>query len=307
MTDRDKWLQARKTGIGGSEASVVLGMNPWKSAYSLWAEKTGKIEPDDLSENEAVEWGTILEPVVAKKYADVTGRKVREPYLDDEGIIRHLQYPFIIGTPDRFFDTSSQSPFGSGESYQTGILEIKTTGAHRAADWAEEPPVHYQIQGQQYAAITGVALISFAVLIGGQKFHWCDMQRSDRFISHLIEQEERFWDYVQKDIPPPPDNSKSTAEALSRLYATPDETAEPVMLGFEFSELADRRIELKEQISAAEKELRGIDNRIKTAIGDATVGYMADGSGFSWKLVHKNAYTVASTDYRVLKAIKSKK
>jgi len=295
---RELWLKARQTGIGGSDAAVVLGMNPWKSAYALWAEKTGKIEPDDLSKNEAVEWGSILEPVVALKYADVTGRNVRVPYLDEDGIMRHPDHAFMIGTPDRFFYTPDDTP---------GVLEIKTTGAHRAADWAEEPPVHYQIQGQQYAAITGVSLISFAVLIGGQKFHWCDTQRNDRFISHLIEQEEMFWDCVKRDTPPATDNSKSTAEALSRLYAAPDESAQPVMLDFEYAELATRRRKIKAAAAKLEKMVTGIDNRIKAALGDAVYGYLADGSGFSWKKQHRDSYVVEASDYRVLREIKPKK
>ena len=42
--NREEWLSLRKNYIGGSDAGAVLGMNPYKSAYSLWAEKSGKIE-----------------------------------------------------------------------------------------------------------------------------------------------------------------------------------------------------------------------------------------------------------------------
>ena len=75
MKDRAAWLKVRNTGIGGSDASVVVGMNKWKSPFQLWMEKTGQKEPDDLSDNEAVYWGTVLESAVANRFSEITGKK----------------------------------------------------------------------------------------------------------------------------------------------------------------------------------------------------------------------------------------
>ena len=57
MKDRKAWLKLRNSGLGGSDASVIMGMNPWKSRLALWAEKTGEIEPEELSGNQRVYWG----------------------------------------------------------------------------------------------------------------------------------------------------------------------------------------------------------------------------------------------------------
>ena len=54
MQDREAWLKMRNTGIGGSDASVIVGLNKWKSTFKLWMEKTGQAEPEDLGDNEAV-------------------------------------------------------------------------------------------------------------------------------------------------------------------------------------------------------------------------------------------------------------
>ena len=35
------WLEYRKQGIGGSDASVVCGINRYKSPVELWLDKTG--------------------------------------------------------------------------------------------------------------------------------------------------------------------------------------------------------------------------------------------------------------------------
>jgi putative phage-type endonuclease len=314
MIDRNVWLAARKTGIGGSDAAVVMGLNPWKSADALWLEKTGAIESDYLADNEAVEWGNLLEIPVAQKYESVTGRRVGLAETGEGLIMKSPDYPWMIGTPDRLIFKQEGLPLDVQGAY-AGVLEIKTTGAHHASDWADEPPVHYQVQLQHYLAITELKLGSFAVLIGGQKFHWRDVERNDRFIAYMIEREEAFWDCVQRDIPPSQcgfvDSTTgaraSTAEALARLYANPDENAEPVILGFAFVDKAERRRELNRIIKEAEAEKLGLDNEIKSAIGEAVIGLLPDGSGFSWKKQHRDSYTVAASDYRVLREIKTKK
>lgn len=74
---REAWLQIRQQGIGSSDAAMAIGLSPYKSPLSLWLEKTHRKAPDDLSEKEAVIWGTVLEPVLASVYAERTGKKVR--------------------------------------------------------------------------------------------------------------------------------------------------------------------------------------------------------------------------------------
>ena len=57
---RARWLEERKSGIGGSDAASAVGCDPYRDALTLWSEKSGLIEPEDLSENEAVEAGNLL-------------------------------------------------------------------------------------------------------------------------------------------------------------------------------------------------------------------------------------------------------
>ena len=69
LADRDKY-------IGGSELSTILGVNPYKSAYDLWLEKTGKVERQDLTGNKAVEVGNYFEDGLLKFAADTLGMVV---------------------------------------------------------------------------------------------------------------------------------------------------------------------------------------------------------------------------------------
>ena len=66
---REEWLEVRQTGLGGSDASVVMGQNKWNTPFALWAEKRGEVV-SDFTGNEATRWGNRLERAVAEEYAE---------------------------------------------------------------------------------------------------------------------------------------------------------------------------------------------------------------------------------------------
>ena len=74
MKDRKAWEKLRNIGIGGSDAAIIAGLNRWKSPYQLWLEKTRQVEPEDISDNEYVYWGTVLEQLVADRFCELTGK-----------------------------------------------------------------------------------------------------------------------------------------------------------------------------------------------------------------------------------------
>ena len=94
---REKWLALRRGSIGGSDAGALLGLNPFNSPYSLWAEKTGKVIPEDISDKEAVRLGNDLEEYVAQRFAEATEKKVRRC----NAILKNTDYPYAHANPDR--------------------------------------------------------------------------------------------------------------------------------------------------------------------------------------------------------------
>src|SRR5690606_20076292 len=83
---RDEWLQARRRGIGGSDAAVIAGLDPFKSPVRLWMEKRGEIEEEPAGE--AAEWGLLLEPVIAREFERRTGKRVRRR----QAILQHPEH-----------------------------------------------------------------------------------------------------------------------------------------------------------------------------------------------------------------------
>ena len=76
--DEGEWLEQRKKGIGGSEASMVMGINPWKSKLELWNEKVTQQANIDATKQLMFKIGHTLEPIIAEEYANETGRKLEE-------------------------------------------------------------------------------------------------------------------------------------------------------------------------------------------------------------------------------------
>jgi predicted phage-related endonuclease len=50
----------RRAFIGGSDARIIMGDDE-ASLLRLWREKRGDVEPEDLSENLIVQFGTVTE------------------------------------------------------------------------------------------------------------------------------------------------------------------------------------------------------------------------------------------------------
>jgi len=293
-SSREEWLELRMDGLGGSDSWTAMGLNPWKSRMALWAERCRLIEPDDLSQNEAVRLGTLLEPVVAGEYARATGRKIFDP--GRFRILRSAQRPWMFATLDR--------EIPAFDSRGPGVLEIKTTGAAHADEWDEEPPIGPMTQIQHQMVVTGCRWGSLAVLIGGQRFRWIDVEYHPEFAELLVEEERAFWDLVRRRVPPDPDEKPSTRQAIEGMF--PRDKGETIELTPEAEEWARRRRELKDRMKRMEEELAGVENRIKLALGDAAAGVLPDGTRFSWKLQRRPEHVVPAAEFRVLREIKGR-
>jgi len=289
--ERTDWLQGRKLGIGASEAAAVLGVDPWKSPFQLWSEKIGIVDQDDLSENEAVEFGIRLEQPVAMAYADRTGRNVAmwPPYC----IARHSQIDWMCCTPD-----ATQIDEIRGE----GLVQVKTTSAWKQHEWAEGPPLAYLVQCQHELAVTGHDWTTLVVLIGGQRLRFFDINRNEQFIAGLIPKLEEFWNLIQTRTPPEVDGSLATAKVLAKLH--PEDSGDTVALPQDAREWAATLEAAKQTIKDMEAVKTEAENKLKAAIGSATFGMLPDGARYSWKTQTRKSYVVEENTFRVLRKLK---
>lgn len=270
----EEWVVARKGSIGGSDAATILGLNPWSSPYALWAEKTGALEPEDISGKEAVRLGVVLEPYVAQRFTEITGKRVRR----ENYILKNTDYPWAHANVDRLV---------IGEK---AGLECKTTSALNLSRFrGGEYPANYYCQCMHYMAVTGYEKWYLAVLIGNQEVRVFEILRDEDEIAALMEAEREFWGCVTGNTPPATDGIKATGETLDALYSDDGGVVDLTPVCGDLRQYLD----LKAQIKGLQEKLDAAANGIKAFMMNASKGAYGDLS-VSWKAYSTSRFDKAA-------------
>lgn len=198
----DQWLDARH-GIGGSDASAVIGKNPYKSNQDLWMEKTGRSVPPDISSKDYVEYGHKAEPLLRELFAlDYPEYKVE--YFGDN-MIRNEKYPWAHASLDGEL---------TDQNGRKGILEIKTTNILQSIQrvkWNDQIPDNYYIQILHYLLVTEYEFVALRaqlkstwqgqIRLNTRDYH-IERSEVEEDIEFLKQEEQRFWRMVEADQKP---------------------------------------------------------------------------------------------------------
>ena len=204
LQSREDWLKKRKGFIGGSEASSIIGMNPYLSNVELWEIKTGKRQPDDLSGNDLVQYGHDAEQHLRDLFQlDFPDYKVQ---YEENNIWFNPAYPFAHASLDGWL---------IDKEGRRGVLEIKTTSILQSMQkekWDHRIPDNYYCQVLWYMAVTEA---QFACLKAQLKYdydgdiylntkhYWIERSQVEDDIAYLMTQGERFAEYIRTDKKPP--------------------------------------------------------------------------------------------------------
>lgn len=267
---KTEWLKHRQAGIGGSDASCIAGLNPWKSAIQLYMDK--KEENPKEQKSLRMELGNRLEGLVAELFTEATGLKVRNV----NGILKNDKYPFAIANIDRAI---------VGEK---AFLECKTTNSYALKEWEEGVPAHYEIQCLHYMAITGATHCYIAALIGNSDFIWHKIERDQETIDYLMQIEKDFWENnIEKDVVPMPDGSDAYSEYLKKKYDKSNgQTIELHLLENGVDKL-NRYDEIVTDIKALESEKKLIEQEIQFHMEEFEVAKIGDRK-VTWKSSSRN-------------------
>ncbi len=127
-----EWLEARRQGVSGTDISVLLGVNPYRSVDDLILDKLGigkKFEG-----NAATRAGQRLEPFVANHWA-----KRNQKIIVNGAFTKSEENPYFVGTPDFLVGD------GNGLEIKTGIEKTYAKGC----------PAYYEAQCRWYLMLTG--------------------------------------------------------------------------------------------------------------------------------------------------------
>lgn len=199
LATRDDWLEARKNYIGGSDASCIVGMNPYKTNVELWEEKSGLRTPEDISEKSFVKYGTEAEKYLRELFKlDFPQYEVK--YIENNLFLNDW-YPFAHASLDGWLEEE--------ETGRKGILEIKTTNILQSIQkekWNHRIPDNYFIQCLHYLAVTN---FDFVILKAQLKFdyageiflntkhYYIDRSEVKEDIKYLMEEEQKFYEHIR--------------------------------------------------------------------------------------------------------------
>lgn len=153
LQSHEEWLKYRKNRIGGSEASAIVGMNPYMDNRELYEIKTGEREAEDISELPYVKYGTEAEKYLRELF------KMDFPEYEVDYVENNMwlnkKYPFAHASLDGWLT----DPNG-----RRGVWECKTTNILQSMQkekWIDRIPDNYYIQILHYLMVTE---FDFAVL-----------------------------------------------------------------------------------------------------------------------------------------------
>lgn len=286
----------RRTGIGGSDAAAILGLNPYQSRYAVAVEKVHGIKAHEDEESlERMEWGKRLEPLLRAAFEDRTGMVVELA----PAFIRHPEYPFLFANPDGFLWAGTDDV--DGEPWSTrwatnvpselvdagpGLFEGKCSGVWDAGTWGDDRdpivPVHYHVQAQHYMMVTGRTWAGFGCLLNGNKFIIRWSLRDDAFITgRLLPELVKFWEEVQAGYISAPTDPFIDEQVMRALHRESAGTS--IELTDEQTRAAYRWAGLHEQKSTCERQEKLAKLAVQSAMGAASIGKLTTGEQITFK------------------------
>lgn len=206
LNSREEWLEHRKKYIGGSDASAILGLNPWKSNVDLWFEKTGQIIPEDISSKPYVQFGISAEPIIRELFK-LNYPQYKMDYVENWSHVND-SVPWAAASLD-----GELTEITTGRK---GIWECKTTeivSNMSKEKWSGKIPDNYYCQLLHYllvredcdfAHLTALLTWKFQDREIYQQLRNYHIERSDvaEDVLYLATEEKKFWKHVQEGKEP---------------------------------------------------------------------------------------------------------
>ena len=242
-----EWHSERSKGVGGSEVGTILGLNPYESAYALWAKKTGRI-PSEIKENWAIRFGKAFEEPILRLWMEehpdwdvyTTGT-----YADGDCEYRHAN-------PDALAIHKA-----TGEMM---VIEVKTA----RSTW-ESVPQHYMAQVLHYMGVLKIQR-GMIVAVAGMIWNEYEVPFLGSAIDLQNEMIDQFWASIQSDTQPAWDGSESTYQAVRA------ENPQIEIRDHELGEVGVLLLKAQERADRANSELLRAKSMVMDSMGTAKYG-----------------------------------
>lgn len=213
----DEWRRHRADKIGGSDVAAIVGLSNWQSAYALWHERRGQIEPGP--DKPQMEWGTRLEPVIVQAFEE----RHPEFMVDYQPgqVWAHPDRPWQVASPDALLGSN---PFTVPPTIIAG-LEAKTSRYDDGwgPDGSADIPPYYSTQVQWCMDVFEVDTWHLAVLFSGSDYREYVIPAQPNLQTLLREAASDFLDSLTEDRVPPIDGHDTTYQAIRELHPDIDD------------------------------------------------------------------------------------
>jgi hypothetical protein len=198
---RQDWLDLRRQFVGASEVACLLGHHQYLTPLELWSRKTGRAP--DAAATPAMRRGQRLEAVALDILKEDKPAWTIAPNPIPGGVVYVDREHHLACTPDAL----AQCARGSGVVQVKSVHERVFRTAWRNEAGAIELPLPVAIQISQEALLTNAAWACCAAMVVDQGIdvHVVDVPIVASVQALIYERVGQFWDYVERDIPPPAD------------------------------------------------------------------------------------------------------
>lgn len=321
----------RATGIGGSDAAAILGLSNYGTPYSVAMEKVAGIkEARSEEEQERLDWGKALEPLIIAAFERKTGMRVQP----GAAWVRHAEAPFIFANVDgliaagddyhRDFDISigpGGEVFLNPESQNLGpvseaaiqpywrawtpvvpvelrdlgpgVFEGKCAGADDGWGTARDPqvPTSYWAQAQHYMAVLDCRWTGFGALINGNRLEVRFVLRDDAWLAKVwLPRLTEFWENIQAGRLPDPLDPDVDGPVLRDRY--PNGAGGRKALDDAETRAVYAWQAAHEEAARSKRLSESLGLRVRAIMGDHSIGTLTTGEQITYKLTAAGSRTL---------------
>jgi len=267
-TNREKWLELKKNTVGASEINTICGLNKFKTRLQLWAEKTGRAEPEP--ENEYMRLGTYMEPFIVQMFERAQNAAVIRP----DCMYRHPELEWATCTPDGL--VIAKEGQRTDEPFAPQLLECKNVNYRSAPAWEDGIPNYAHMQTIWGMGVLGLQAGFVAALVGADanQFHAKPVQYAAELFEQMVELGAQFMHMVKTDTPP-----EASAEDMSLLKSLQKKNAgeilvldsvEDLKLFIDYDLRKKRYAKSKKEMETDEKDMKNVEAKIRQRMGSAS-------------------------------------
>jgi hypothetical protein len=278
--ERQRFLAARREGVGSSDVAAIVGQDRYKTALDVWLEKRGQ-HPDEDVTSPAMEAGIRLEPVVLEWTADERRLALGRFSPAWAQPMKHPDHEWARANPDAYcYEAGDRDDlvarWESGAliiphltpqrpDRDWGVMEAKApgywSGRRNPDDWGEgQAPIEAVLQITWQMGVLGWTWGIVCGLIGGQQLRHVRVDFDAELFDMLLDRADQFWHkHVLASAPPPlrgPDQRllehvyEISADSTAMLADLPTEPPDRQRFEFLHREYMRRR-----KVASAAKDL----------------------------------------------------